>query len=91
MRIKTQGSAELKIGANTRFVDDPSLAERNRRVFGFDFDEKINLSVNGKVGDKVNMDFNYNSEATFNFDTQNIKLRYEGKEPICLRRLYPIP
>lgn len=80
VRIKTQGSAELKIGANTRFVDDPSLAERNRRVFGFDFDEKINLSVNGKVGDKVNMDFNYNSEATFNFDTQNIKLRYEGKE-----------
>ena len=36
--------------------------------------------MNGKVGDKVNMDFNYNSEATFNFDTQNIKLRYEGKE-----------
>lgn len=80
VRIKTQGSAELKLGANTRFVDDPSLSERNRRVFGFDFDEKINLSVSGKVGDKVNMDFNYNSEAAFNFDTQNIKLRYEGKE-----------
>ena len=80
MRIKTQGSAELKIGANTRFTDNPSLSERNRKVFGFDFDEKINLSLNGKVGDKVNMDFNYNSEATFDFDTQNLKLRYEGKE-----------
>lgn len=80
VRIKTQGSAELKIGANTRFVDNPSLSERNRKVFGFDFEEKVNISVNGKVGDKVNMDFNYNSEATFNFDTQNIKLRYEGKE-----------
>lgn len=80
IRIKTQGSAELKIGANTRFVDNPSLSERARKVFGFDFDEKINLSANGKVGDKVNLDFNYNSEATFNFDTQNFKLRYEGKE-----------
>ncbi|MCI7273349.1 cell surface protein SprA [bacterium] len=80
VRIKTQGSAELKIGANTRFTDNPSLSERNRKVFGFDFDEKINLSLNGKVGDKVNMDFNYNSEATFDFDTQNLKLRYEGKE-----------
>ena len=80
VRIKTQGSAELKIGANTRFVDNPSLTERNRKVFGFDFDEKINISVNGKVGDKVNMDFNYNSEATFDFDAQNLKLRYEGKE-----------
>ena len=80
VRIKTQGSAELKIGANTRFTDNPSLSERNRKVFGFDFDEKINLSLNGKVGDKVNMDFNYNSDATFDFDSQNIKLRYEGKE-----------
>lgn len=80
VRIKTQGSAELKIGANTRVVDNPSLAERNRKVFGFDFNEKINLSVNAKVGDKVNMDFNYNSEATFDFDAQKLKLRYEGKE-----------
>lgn len=80
VRVKTQGSAELKVGANTRFTDNPSLSERNRKVFGFDFDEKINLSLNGKVGDKVNMDFNYNSEATFDFDTQNLKLRYEGKE-----------
>lgn len=87
VRIKTQGSAELKIGANTRFVDNPSLSERNRRVFGFDFNEKINLSVSGKVGDKVNMDFNYNSEATFNFDTQNIKLRYEGKEDEIIKLL----
>lgn len=80
VRIKTQGSAELKIGGNTRFTDNPSLSERNRKVFSFDFDESINLSLNGKVGDKVNMDFNYNSEATFDFDTQNLKLQYEGKE-----------
>ena len=80
VQIKTQGSAELKIGANTRFVDNPSLSERNRKVFGFDFNEKVNVSVNGKVGDKVNMDFNYNSEATFDFDAQAMKLRYEGKE-----------
>lgn len=80
VRVKTQGSAELKIGTNHRWTDNPSLSERNRSVFGFDFNEKVNLSLNGKVGDKVNMDFNYNSEATFNFDTQSLKLRYEGKE-----------
>ena len=80
VRIKTTGSAELKIGGNLKFTDNPTLSERNRKVFGFDLDEKINLSLNGKVGDKVNLNFNYNSEATFNFDTQNLKLRYEGKE-----------
>lgn len=80
VRVRTQGSAELKLGANHRWTDNPALSERNRSVFGFDFNEKVNLSLNGKVGDKVNMDFNYNSEATFNFDAQNLKLRYEEKE-----------
>ena len=36
--------------------------------------------MNGKVGDKVNMNLNYNTDATFDFDAQNFKLRYEGKE-----------
>ena len=80
VRIKTQGTAELKMGANIKSIDNPSLPIRNRKTTAFDFDEKINLSVNGKVGDKVNMNLNYNTDATFDFDTQNLKLKYEGKE-----------
>ena len=80
VRIKTQGTAELKLGATLKDVDNPSLPVRNRKTTSFDFDEKINLSVNGKVGDKVNMNLNYNTDATFDFDTKNLKLRYEGKE-----------
>lgn len=80
VRIKTQGSAELKIGANMKKTDNPSLAENRRKTFGFDFDEKINMTMNGKVGDKINMNLNYNTDATFDFDAQSMKLRYEGKE-----------
>ena len=80
VRIKTQGTAELKLGATMKNIDNPSLPERNRKTKSVDFDEKINLNVNGKVGDKVNMNLNYNTDATFDFDTKNLKLRYEGKE-----------
>ena len=80
VRIKTQGTAELKFGATLKNIDNPSLPIRNRNTTTFDFDEKINLNVNGKVGDKVNMNLNYNTDATFDFDTQNLKLKYEGKE-----------
>ena len=80
VRIKTQGSAELKMGGNMRFTDNPTLAASRRNSFGLDFDMKINLTVNAKVGDKVNMNLNYNSDATFDYDTQNLKLKYEGKE-----------
>ncbi|MBQ7494704.1 MAG: cell surface protein SprA [Bacteroidaceae bacterium] len=78
--IKTQGSAELKMGVNIKNVKNPSLAASRRKTVGFDFDEKINLSVTGKVGDKVNMNINYNTDATFDMDAQQMKLKYDGKE-----------
>ena len=80
VRIKTQGTAELKLGATMKEIDNPSLPIRNRKTTMMNFDEKINLNVNGKVGDKVNMNLNYNTDATFDFDQQNLKLKYEGKE-----------
>ena len=80
VRIKTQGTAELKLGATMKDIDNPSLPERNRKTTAVDFDEKINLNVTGKVGDKVNMSLNYNTDATFDFDTKNLKLHYDGKE-----------
>ena len=80
VRIRTQGTAELRFGATLKNIDNPSLPIRNRKTTTMDFDEKINLSVNGRVGDKVNMNLNYNTDATFDFDSQNLKLKYEGKE-----------
>ncbi|MCH5311879.1 MAG: cell surface protein SprA [Prevotella sp.] len=80
VRIKTQGTAELKMGATLKNIDNPSLPVRNRKTKQIDFDEKINLNLTGSVGDKLNMNLNYNTDATFDFDTKNIKLRYEGKE-----------
>ena len=80
VRVKTQGTAELKLGATLKNIDNPSLPIRNRKTTSFDFDEKINISANAKVGDKMNFNFNYNTDATFDFDTQNLKLKYDGKE-----------
>ena len=45
VRITTQGDATLKIGANMRSIDNPSLPIRQRKTFGFDFDEQVNLNV----------------------------------------------
>ena len=80
VRIKTQGTAELKFGGTIKKIDNPSLPIRNRKMTTMNFDEKINLNVNGRVGDKVNMNLNYNTDATFDFDAQNMKLKYDGKE-----------
>ena len=80
VRIKTNGSAELKFGYTYNFTDNPSISERNRKQSNFDFDEKVNLSVNASIGDKMAFNLKYNTEATFDFDSKNLKLKYEGKE-----------
>ena len=87
VQIKTQGSAELSFGMSYKNVENPSLPESMRKTWAFDFDEKINIHVNGKVGDKVNLDMNYNTDATFDFDNKNMKLKYEGKEDEIIKLL----
>ena len=45
----------------------------------FDFKQKIQMNVIGNIGDKLQLNTNYNTEAIFDFDNK-IKLEYEGDE-----------
>ena len=87
VQVRTSGSAAVKFGYNRNKVDNPALSVQNRTTGGFDFDEQINLNINARVGDKINMNLNYNTEATFDIDAKTIKLRYEGKEDEIIRLL----
>jgi cell surface protein SprA len=51
------------------------------------FDMKIQLNVNGSVGDKVNFGMNYNTESSFEFDQQMVKLAYKGKEDDIIKNI----
>ncbi|MDR2824759.1 MAG: cell surface protein SprA, partial [Prevotellaceae bacterium] len=77
LQVKVQGSAELKFGIRNNKINNPTLPQRQRNVTSFDFDEKIQLNVNGKVGNKINFGINYNTESTFDFDRQIINLNYQ--------------
>ena len=80
VRLKMQGSAELMFGFKHQYVGNPSLTERSRNNNIFDFDEKIQVNITGKVGDKLNLNMGYNTEASFSFDQMNLKLNYKGQE-----------
>lgn len=80
VQLKMQGSAELLFGFKHQYIENPSLTLRARNNNIFDFDEKIQVNVNGNVGEKLNFNMNYNTEASFSFDQQNLKLAYKGQE-----------
>ena len=77
--IRPQGSAELKFGVVNNKREDPALNVRQQSVTNFDFQEKIQLNVLAKIGDKIEFKVNYNTESTFDFENK-IQLKYEGDE-----------
>lgn len=77
--IRPQGSAELLFGVVNNKREDPALNVRQQSVTNFDFQEKIQLNVLAKIGDKIEFKVNYNTESTFEFENK-LKLKYEGDE-----------
>ena len=78
--LKTQGSVQIKMGIKSNKIDNPSLALNSRRKTFFDFEQKIQATIGASVGDRLKFNMTYNTDATFDFDSKNIKLAYEGKE-----------
>lgn len=87
VKLKLQGTVELDFGLSFTKRDNPSIAERNRRVTNFDFDTKIQINASGTVGDRINVNFSYNTESTFDADQEMIKLSYQGKEDDIIRKI----
>lgn len=77
--IKPQGSTELTFGIISNRRNDPFISQKLQRTTNFDFGMKIQMSVQAKIGDKIEFNTNYNTEATFDFENK-LKLKYEGKE-----------
>ncbi len=84
--IRPNGSAELIFAYNGTKTDNPALPLKQRKVNTFDFNEKIQLNVVGKIGDKLKLTTSYNTEATFDFENQ-MKLEYTGYEDEIIKKI----
>ena len=71
--IKPQGSAELIFSGVINKIDNPALPEEQRKTTSFNFDERIQMNVIGRIGNKLQLQANYDTEATFEFENE-IKL-----------------
>ena len=59
---------------------------RQQSTGQFDFKQKIQLNVSGSVGDKMKVNMNYDTEATFDFENQ-LKLDYSGKDDDIIKKI----
>ncbi|MCQ2285914.1 MAG: cell surface protein SprA [Bacteroidales bacterium] len=86
IEIRPSGNVELTFGVLYNQNDNPTLPVKQRKVAQFNFDENIQLNVIAKIGDKIDFNLNYNTEANFDFENK-MKLKYEGKEDEIIKLL----
>ena len=84
--VTPQGSVEMDLGVLFTKQDNPSFSPRNRRNFSFDFDQRISLSLLGKVGTRLQVTANYDTQSTFDFQNL-IKLEYTPTEDDILQKI----
>ena len=84
--VKPQGSVELDLGVRYTKQDNPSISPRNRKTFTFDFDQRISMSLQGKVGTRLAVNANYDTQSTFAFQNL-IKLEYTPTEDDIIQKI----
>lgn len=84
--IRPNGSAELIFAYNGTKTENPAIPVRNRKVNTFDFNERIQLNVIGKIGSKLTLTTSYNTEAMFDFENQ-MKLGWTGEDDDIIKKI----
>ena len=84
--VKPTGSVEIDLGVRFTKQDNPSFSPRNRQTTSFDFDQRISVGLQGKVGTRLNVNVNYDTQSTFAFQNL-IKLEYTPTEDDIIQKI----
>ncbi|MGM0635552.1 MAG: cell surface protein SprA [Bacteroidota bacterium] len=86
VEIEPKGQVAMDMGVLYSKQDNPSLSPRNQSNITLDFDQRINLSLDGQVGERLNIAAQYDTQSTFDFQNQ-IRLEYTPDEDDILQKL----
>ncbi|SHF71568.1 protein involved in gliding motility SprA [Flavobacterium fluvii] len=84
--VKPTGSIEMDFGLRYTKQDNPAFSPRNRSTTAFDFNQRISMSLMGKVGTRLNVNVNYDTQSTFAFQNL-IKLEYTPSEDDIIQKI----
>ncbi|HEY9049012.1 MAG TPA: cell surface protein SprA, partial [Ohtaekwangia sp.] len=86
IELVPRGYVTLDFGASFQRINNPSIPIRQQRNGGFDFDQQINMSVVGKIGEKMSVTANFDNNNSFDFQN-NMKVEYTGFKEDILQKL----
>jgi cell surface protein SprA len=81
-----RGFVTLDFGGSFQRISNPAIPIRQQRNGGFEFDQQINMSVTGKVGEKLTVNANFDNNNSFDFQN-NMKVEYTGFKEEILKKI----
>lgn len=86
IEVTPRGQVNIKLGGNYQNTENPNISVENQSNFTFDFDQQISASLLAKIGKRLRVSVNYDTNSTFDF--QNIiKLEYTPTEDDILQKI----
>jgi cell surface protein SprA len=86
VELVPRGFVTLDFGGSFQKINNPALPIRQQRNGGFEFEQQINMSVVGKVGEKLQVTANFDNNNSFDFQN-NMKVEYTGFKEDILQKL----
>ena len=84
--LRVNGQANITAGFNARKSDQQSVITGNTRQVDPEFRQDLRLGIVGRIGDKLNIDVNWDTERDFDYQNQ-LKLQYQGYDDDIIKSI----
>jgi cell surface protein SprA len=86
IEVNPRGSVAVDMGFLYSKQDNPALSPRNQSNLTFDFDQRISMSLQASVGTRLQVNAEYDTESTFDFQNQ-VKMEYTPTEDDIIQKI----
>lgn len=86
IEVNPRGSVAVDMGILYSKQDNPALSPRNQSNLTFDFDQRISMSLQASVGTRLQVNAEYDTESTFDFQNQ-VKMDYTPTEDDIIQKI----
>ncbi len=87
VEVKLNGQVSIKMGILYQKTENPNISIENQSNLTFDFDQQIGAGLQAQIGKRLKVSANYDTQATFDFQNNIIKLEYTPDEDDILQKL----
>lgn len=79
IRLNISGAVDIRAGFRRQSSDQTSLSRLNETRNEPDFKQDVQINVDGLVGDKLNINADWDTQRSFEYENQ-LSIRYDGYE-----------